>query len=74
MWRWHEVARWFEEDLGVEVPDYRHAAFLAAVNTLLELQRVVPQVKDARRLVTLLPPELTTALRREPVEDQVGAR
>lgn len=65
MWRWHEVARWFEEKLGVEVRDYRHAAFLAAVNQLLELRRVVPHAartpQDARGLASLLPAELTAA-------------
>jgi hypothetical protein len=74
IWRWYEVERWFAEALGIEVPGHEHGAFLDAVNHLLELQRVVPHVPDARRLATLLPPELRTASGREPVEDQVRAR
>jgi hypothetical protein len=62
-WRWYEVERWFEEELGVDVPGHRHGAFLAAVNHLLELQRVMPQAartpQDARGLAALLPAELT---------------
>lgn len=74
VWRWYEVERWFEEARGVEVPGHRHGAFLAAVNQLLELQRVIPHVPDAHRLAALVPPELTSASGREAVEDQVGAR
>jgi hypothetical protein len=63
VWRWYEVERWFREELGVEVPGHEHGAFLAAVNTLLELQRVVPHAartpQDARQLASLLPTELT---------------
>jgi hypothetical protein len=73
-WRWYEVERWFADQMGVVVPGHKHGAFLAAVNQLLELQRVVPQVQDAGRLAALLPAELTTASGRQPVEDQVGAR
>lgn len=74
IWRWYEVERWFAEEMGVEVPGHRHGAFLAAVNQLLELQRVIPHVPDPRRLAALLPPELRTASGREAVEDEVGAR
>jgi hypothetical protein len=74
VWRWYEVERWFVEEMGIDVPGHEHGAFLAAVNQLLELHRVIPQVQDAGKLTALLPPELTTALRREAVEDQVGAR
>ncbi|HVE68588.1 MAG TPA: hypothetical protein VNB64_08410 [Solirubrobacteraceae bacterium] len=74
VWRWYEVERWFEEELGVEVPGHRHGAFLAAVNQLLELQRVVPHVPDARRLAVLLPPALRTASGGQAVEDEIGAR
>lgn len=74
VWRWYEVERWFEEELGVEVPGHKHGAFLAAVNQLLELRRVVPHVPDAHRLAALLPPELRSASGREAVEDEVGAR
>ncbi|MDX6648421.1 MAG: hypothetical protein QOJ97_372 [Solirubrobacteraceae bacterium] len=75
VWRWYEVERWFREEMDVEVPGHKHGAFLAAVNLVLELQRVMPQIpEDARQLAHLLPTELTAALRREAVEDQVGAR
>jgi hypothetical protein len=73
-WCWNEVERWFREEMGIAVPEHNHRAFLATVNALLRLQRVVPQVPDARPLAALLPPELTNASGRQPVEDQVGAR
>lgn len=64
VWRWYEVERWFREEMGIEVPGYKHGAFLATVNILLELQRTIPQVapvpEDARRLAALLPAELTS--------------
>ncbi|MDX6670458.1 MAG: hypothetical protein QOI91_821 [Solirubrobacteraceae bacterium] len=75
MWRWYEVERWFREEMGIEIPGHKHGAFLAAVNALLELRGLMPELhRDAPRLAHLLPTELTTALRREAVEDQVGAR
>lgn len=64
VWRWSEVARWFEENLE-PVGAHTHAAFLAAVNDVLDLRRVagdaleVPDV--ARAVAALLPDELTKA-------------
>jgi hypothetical protein len=75
VWRWYEVERWFREEMGVEVPGHKHGAFLAAVNLVLELRRVMPLIRDdARAVARLLPPELTNVSGREAVEDQVGAR
>ena len=65
VWRWYEVERWFREELGVDVAGHEHGAFLAAVNTLLELRRVVADAArtphDARLLASLLPVELADA-------------
>lgn len=65
VWRWHQVVAWFERDLGEEVPAGRNAAFLAAINDLLDLRSVVPRAADspqaARALASLIPPQLTAA-------------
>jgi hypothetical protein len=36
VWRWHEVADWFKEKMGIEPPEHEQAAFLAAVNDILD--------------------------------------
>lgn len=65
VWRWHEVSQWFEQAMGISVPAGEHAAFLAAVNDVLELRRIAPQAitrpQTARQLAALLPRELTPA-------------
>lgn len=63
VWRWFEVARWFQEHIA-GVPGGEHAAFLAALNDILDLRRVAgdlpgdPGVTD--QLAALLPAPLMT--------------
>lgn len=57
VWRWSEVARWFDAR-DMPVPGGEHAAFLAAVNDVLHLRRVAVGSLDARvatGLAALLP-------------------
>lgn len=62
VWRWHEVAEWFERAMGLELPEGEQAAFLATVNGILEFRRVAPRAigrpQEARALARLLPGEL----------------
>jgi hypothetical protein len=64
-WRWNEVEPWFADKLHIQVPKRRHAAFLATVNDVLQVQRVAPQgtrgSEDVRRLTALLSSEQTTS-------------
>lgn len=63
VWRWHQVVAWFDDAMGEEVPAGRDAAFLAAVNDLLNLRSVAPRAADSpqavRALASLIPPQLT---------------
>jgi hypothetical protein len=64
VWRWMEVAQWFEASIG-PLPGGEHAAFLAAVNDILDLRRVAGAAIDApataEALAALLPEQLTSA-------------
>jgi len=61
-WRWSEVARWFRDAMGVDSPGPPNAAFLAALNDILDLRRVAGEAIDgprtARALASLLPKNL----------------
>ena len=64
VWRWSEVAQWFEERMDFEVPGVPEAAFLAALNDVLELRRLgddaIPGPAIGRELASLLPKRLAT--------------
>lgn len=65
VWRWSEVARWFEDGVG-PLAAGQEAGFLAAVNDLLDLRRVAPEAIDdsiASDMAALLPEQLAVALR-----------
>ena len=48
LWRWSEVAEWFEHRLGETVTRPEDAHFVAALNGLLELRRHTAQLPDER--------------------------
>lgn len=62
VWRWSEVARWFEEEMGMDVGAEPQAAFLAALNDVLELRRLgddaIPGRAIGREMASLLPGRL----------------
>jgi hypothetical protein len=62
VWRWHEVAEWFERKMDVQVPDSENAKFLAMINDVLRLRLAAPTVIDNRKtasaVAALLPKEL----------------
>lgn len=66
VWRWAEVAQWFETRLA-PVPGGKHASFLAAVNDILDLRRVAGDAIDtpdiAQAMAALLPERLADAAR-----------
>jgi hypothetical protein len=65
VWRWADVAPWLEDHLG-ELPGDEHAAFIAALNDILDLRRNAPVAIDrsetARQLASLLPQQLSKAV------------
>lgn len=66
VWRWHDVVQWFEQSLGADVPEGANAAFLAALNDVLDLRRIAARAVDseltARGMAALLPPQLLAAV------------
>jgi hypothetical protein len=63
VWRWAEVAQWFEETLGQPLPNTSDSAFLQAFNDALEIRRLVGRLdKPQRRAVArALPGKLAIA-------------
>jgi len=63
VWRWTDVAQWFEETLGEPLPDTSDSAFLQAFNDALEIRRLTGRLgKSERRAVAkALPDELALA-------------
>lgn len=63
MWRWADVAQWFERSLGAPLPDTEHSAFLQAFNDALEISRLAALLCPAEREVVAraLPAELAIA-------------
>lgn len=63
VWRWAEVAQWFEETLGEPLPDTSDSAFLQAFNDALDIRRLVGRLdKPQRRAVAkALPGKLALA-------------
>lgn len=47
MWRWLDVAGWFEQALGEQVDTTGEADFIAAFNSALELRRMTPRLRRA---------------------------
>jgi hypothetical protein len=60
VWRWADVAQWFEETLGEPLPDTSDSAFLQAFNDALEIRRLARRLgKPQRRAIAdALPDEL----------------
>jgi hypothetical protein len=62
VWRWHEVVEWFEQKMGIHVPDSGNAKFLALINDILRLRLSAPTAIDNRKtasaVAALLPKEL----------------
>jgi hypothetical protein len=63
VWRWADVAQWFEEALGQPLPDTSDSAFLQAFNNALEIRRLAGRLdKPQRRAVAkALPGKLALA-------------
>jgi hypothetical protein len=63
VWRWADVAQWFDETLGEPLPDTSDSAFLQAFNDALEIRRLAGRLdKPQRRAVArALPSELALA-------------
>jgi predicted DNA-binding transcriptional regulator AlpA len=63
VWRWADVAQWFEEALGQPLPDTSDSAFLQAFNDALEIRRLAGRLdKSQRRAVArALPGKLAIA-------------
>lgn len=63
VWRWSELAEWFEQALGEPIPETEDSAFLQAFNDALDLIRLVPRLdsRQRRAVAGILPPELAAA-------------
>jgi len=63
IWRWADVAQWFEETLGEPLPDTSDSAFLQAFNDALEIRRLTTQLGKPQRqaIAAALPKELAAA-------------
>ncbi|MGH2962460.1 MAG: hypothetical protein ACRDVF_17900 [Microbacterium sp.] len=65
VWRWSDAAPWLREHVG-EIQGGEHAAFVAALNDILDLRRNTPDAIDesetAQELADLLPEELSKAM------------
>jgi hypothetical protein len=58
VWRWADVARWFEEILGEPLPDTSDSAFLQAFNDALDIRRLTARLgKPQRQAVASALPE-----------------
>lgn len=60
VWRWVDVAQWFEEALGEPLPDTSDSAFLLAFNDALEIRRLTGRLGKPQRqaVADALPDEL----------------
>jgi hypothetical protein len=60
VWRWTDVAQWFEEALGEYLPDTSDSAFLQAFNDALEIRRLSYRLgkQQRRAIAAALPDEL----------------
>jgi hypothetical protein len=61
LWRWSDVVPWLENHLG-QPPGGQNAAFLAALNDILDLRRIAPDALEredvTEHLASLLPKQL----------------
>jgi hypothetical protein len=63
LWRWADVARWFEETLGEPLADTSDSAFLQAFNDALDIRRLTAGLgKPQRKAVTIALPEELVAV------------
>lgn len=51
VWRWTDVALWFEETLREPLPDTADSAFLQAFNDALEIRRLASRLDERERQV-----------------------
>lgn len=67
VWRWHEVAGWLRNELGLKyLPPAHDTQFLAALNDVLDLRALggcgaLSDPELAKELARLLPPQLQVA-------------
>lgn len=63
VWRWADVAQWFEEVLGEPLPDTSDSAFLQAFNDALDIRRLASGLGRSQRraIAEALPRELAFA-------------
>ena len=63
VWRWADVAQWFEETLGEPLPDASDSAFLQAFNDALEIRRLAGRLGKPQReaVAKALPDDLVVA-------------
>jgi hypothetical protein len=63
VWRWADVAQWFDETLGEPLPDTSDSAFLQAFNDALEIRRLAHRLGKPQRqaVADALPAELAIA-------------
>ncbi len=65
IWRWVDVARWFERDLGEPPPAAEHARFISAINHALELDAMAGDLAEhpgeLAAVARLIPDALETA-------------
>jgi hypothetical protein len=63
IWRWADVAKWFEATLGEPLPDTSDSAFLQAFNDALEIRRLTAGLGKPQRqaIAAALPKELAVA-------------
>jgi hypothetical protein len=63
VWRWADVAQWFEETLGQPLPNTSDSAFLQAFNNALEIRRLAGRLDKSQRqaIAAALPKELAAA-------------
>ena len=63
VWRWADVAQWFEQALGEPLPGTSESAFLQAFNDALEIRRLARHLGKSQRwaVATALPADLAPA-------------
>lgn len=63
VWRWTDVAQWFEETLGEPLPNTSDSAFLQAFNDALDIRRLAGRLDGPQRqaVARALPDELAIA-------------
>jgi hypothetical protein len=63
VWRWADVAEWFEQAIGEPLPGTSDSAFLQAFNSALEIRRLARRLGGPQRraIAAVLPGELVAA-------------